>query len=132
PDDSVPEVMAHVHTTLSVPLMRDGEAVGVINLTRGRVAPFSERQIALVKTFADQAVIAMQNARLLGELTRREEELRVTFDHMGDGVVMFDADLKLASWNRNFQELLDVPDSFLAGRPGLQDYVRLLVQRGEV
>ncbi len=119
-------------TTLAVPLLRDDDVVGVITLLRDRVEAFSERQIKLIETFADQAVIAMENARLLGELTRREEELRVTFDHMGDGVVMFDADLKLASWNRNFQELLDVPDSFLASRPGLEDYVRLLVQRGEV
>src|SRR5438477_10970205 len=74
----------------------------------------------------------MENARLLGELTRREHELRVTFDHMGDGVVMFDADLKLASWNRNFQELLDISNSFLAGRPDLADYVGLLVRRGEL
>ncbi|MBL6653364.1 MAG: GAF domain-containing protein, partial [Reyranella sp.] len=132
PDYAVPEVMDYVRTTLSVPLMRDGEAVGVINLTRSRVELFTDRQVALVKTFADQAVIAMENARLLGELTRREEELRVTFDHMGDGVVMFDADLKLAAWNRNFQELLDIPDTFLAPRPGLEDYVRLLVERGEL
>jgi GAF domain-containing protein/two-component sensor histidine kinase len=132
PGYSIPEVMAYIHTALAVPLMRDGEPVGVINITRSRVELFTDRQVALIKTFADQAVIAMENARLLGELTRREEELRVTFDHMGDGVAMFDAGLKLASWNRNFQELLDIPDSFLATRPGLEDYVRLLVQRGEV
>jgi len=74
----------------------------------------------------------MENARLLGELTRREQELSVTFENMGDGVVMFDADLRIGSWNRNFQELLEVPDSFLVGRPSLDDYVRLLVGRGEV
>ncbi|MFI5002450.1 MAG: GAF domain-containing protein, partial [Reyranellales bacterium] len=117
---------------LGVPLLREGEAIGAITLGRIDSEPFTERQIGLVKTFADQAVIAIENARLLSELTRREEELRVTFDHMGDGVVMFDAGLKLASWNRNFQELLDIPDTFLATRPGLDDYVRLLVERGEL
>jgi GAF domain-containing protein len=134
PEYALPQAatLGRLRSLLCVPLLREGEAVGTITLARTRVEPFTERQVALIRTFADQAVIAMENARLLGELTRREEELRVTFDHMGDGVVMFDANLKLASWNRNFQELLDVPDSFLAGRPGLEDYVRLLVQRGEL
>jgi GAF domain-containing protein/nitrogen-specific signal transduction histidine kinase len=132
PDYALPEVLKECRTALGVPLMREGKPIGVITVTRDRVEPFTERQIALVKTFADQAVIAMENARLLGELTRREEELRVTFDHMGDGVVMFDADLRIAAWNRNFQQLLDVPDAFLADRPGFDDYVRLLVGRGEL
>ena len=134
PDYKFPEAVTlnRTRTAMGVPLLREGEIFGVIALTRDYVEPFSERQVGLARTFADQAVIAMENARLLGELTRREHELRVTFDHMGDGVVMFDADLKLVSWNRNFQELLDISDSFLAGRPDLGDYVRLLVERGEL
>src|SRR5262249_29175847 len=75
-------------TVLVVPLMRSGDAIGVVVIRRKEVRPFTDRQIDLLKTFADQAVIAIENTRLFEaeqtrtrELTERTQELTETLDY---------------------------------------------------
>ena len=68
-------------TTLSVPLLRENVAIGNIQVRRDEVRPFTEQQIVLLQTFADQAVIAIENVRLFKELQERNAELREALEH---------------------------------------------------
>jgi GAF domain-containing protein len=75
PDARMPQQLTGIHTVLNTPLMREGLAIGCIGVRRTEIRPFTEKQIALLKTFADQAVIAIENVRLFKELQDRNRDL---------------------------------------------------------
>jgi len=74
--------IGRIRTLLTVPLLRKGEPIGVLSLSKSEVLPFSNKQIDLVTTFADQAVIAIENARLFEEVQARTSELAKTVEDL--------------------------------------------------
>ncbi len=74
------------HTALATPLLREGVPLGIIAVLRTEIRPFSDKQIALLKTFADQAVIAIENVRLFQELQAKNRDLTEALAHLTEAL----------------------------------------------
>ena len=106
-------------TCLGVPLLREGVCMGVFALTRPVVKPFTQQQIDLVSTFADQAVIAIENVRLLNELRKSLQQQTATADVLK--VISrstFDLQTVLDTLAESATRLCDAKDSFIFLRKG--------------
>jgi GAF domain-containing protein/anti-sigma regulatory factor (Ser/Thr protein kinase) len=116
-----------VRTDLVTPLLREGIAIGAIHIRRTEVRPFSDNQIALLKTFADQAVIAIENVRLFQELQERNAELREALEHQTATAEVLGI---ISRSPTDVQPVLDAIVESAAGVCGIDDVVLRLQEGG--
>ena len=122
---------------LAVPLVREGVTIGMFSVARHAVDPFTPQQISRIDSFADQAVIAIENARLfeesqrhaaeLEESNRQKEqllgELHAVIDTIDYGVLFMGRDLRARVANQAFRRMWGIPEAFIAIRPTMADLI---------
>jgi len=111
------------HTMIVVPLVKEGEAIGAIMVRRVEVRPFTEKQITLLQTFADQAVIAIENVRLFNEIQEKNRQLEIANKHKSEFLANMSHELRTplnaiigfseALGDRMFGELTDEQAEFI-------------------
>jgi len=112
--------LGRVRTVLMVPMLKANELIGAFSVYRQKVQPFSDKQIELSKNFAAQAVIAIENARLLNELRQRTSELTESLDQqtaMSDVLQMVSS--SLGDLKPVFEVMLQNAIRICAGRFGI-------------
>src|SRR5215475_5355781 len=99
------------------------------------VEVFRRNAVELDQLLAERADAAIKLEKIVeqrtAELQRRGEVMRVTFENMEHGVLIFDREMKLVAWNRQITKLLELPETFLAGEPHFSDFIRFQAERGE-
>lgn len=99
------------------------------------VEVFRQNAISLDRLLAESEEAAVRLEKVVeertAELQQRGAVLRVTFDNMVQGVLMFDSELKVAAWNRQIIDMLKLPETYLADKPHFADFIRFLAKRGE-
>jgi two-component system, NtrC family, sensor kinase len=86
--------LGNFRTTLAVPMLRDGVPIGALGLSRSDVRPFSDKEIELVTTFADQAVIAIENVRLFDEIQDKNRQLQMASENKSQFVSSMSHELR--------------------------------------
>jgi signal transduction histidine kinase len=127
-------------TVLGVPLLRGDAAIGVIVLVRNVARPFTDGEIELVTTFADQAVIAIENVRLFDEVQARTREITNArqrlvdaIESISEGFALFDRDDRMVLCNSRYRDLLypGMADVMVPGTP-FETIIRRAAERGLV